>query len=117
LEDNNIKTDIEWTWRDFYEIMDKVSSKGIYAAPKYPEEYILLEMIKDSIDYFIDWDKKGAKFDSKEFRDILELLMVIYSGNYEFVYVVSHIQIFYFFQGLNMNMAVPSLSFHIIRNK
>jgi len=50
LEDNNIKTDIEWTWRDLYEIMNKVKSKGIYATSTCPQEENLLLMVKDALD-------------------------------------------------------------------
>ena len=83
LEDNKIEVDIEWTWRDLYEIMEKVKSKGIYAAPIYPEEYILSRLVKDGLDYYIDWEKKEARFDSKEFRETLKLLMAIKAGNLE----------------------------------
>ncbi|SHI74490.1 extracellular solute-binding protein [Lutispora thermophila] len=83
LEDNKIEVDIEWTWRDLYEIMEKVKSKGIYAAPIYPEEYILSRLVKDGLDYYIDWEKKEARFDFKEFRETLRLLKNIKSGNFE----------------------------------
>ena len=83
LEDKTITIGIEWTWRDFYEIMDKVKQKGIYAAPKYPEEEFILLLVKDGMDYYIDWESKEARFDSKEFLETLKLLMDIRSGNFE----------------------------------
>lgn len=83
LEDNNLKIDIEWTWRDLYEIMGKVKSKGIYAAPQYPDKYILYEMFRNSLNYFIDREKKEARFDAKEFRETLKLLKAISNGNFD----------------------------------
>ena len=85
LEKNNIDLDIDWTWRDFYNAINKANKKGekYYGIPKIieDEDYWFKDTIRDIFDHTIDWDKKETKFESKEFLDTIKLLKEIKNGN------------------------------------
>lgn len=84
LEKEGIKIDdTNWTWSDFFKIAQAVT-KDTNGDGK-PDQYALPKMAgtDEIFDYmfnsnkFIDYDKKTASFDSKEFVDLLELSKTI----------------------------------------
>ncbi len=85
LGKNNIELDIDWTWIDFYKAINKANEKGekCYGLLKImeDEDYWFQNTVRDILDYAIDWDKKEAKFESKEFLDTIKLLKEIKSCN------------------------------------
>ncbi|HCJ56516.1 MAG TPA: hypothetical protein DHV55_03385 [Clostridiaceae bacterium] len=77
LEEKGIEISDDWTWKDFYKAV--TTDKRCYAIPQFEhdENYGLEDLIKDDADYYIDWKKKIARFDSKEFLAALKLLKSI----------------------------------------
>ena len=77
VQDKGIEFNDNWTWLDLYNMVkeanEKQSPKG-YAIPKISEKYLFREVIYKDIDYYMERDKKLAKFDTKEFTDALKLL-------------------------------------------
>ncbi|MEA4963731.1 ABC transporter substrate-binding protein, partial [Lutispora sp.] len=77
LADKRIDVNLNWTWKDFYKAV--TTDKRCYAIPQFEhdENYGLEDLIKDDADYYIDWKKKIARFDPKEFLAALKLLKSI----------------------------------------
>jgi len=68
----------KWTWKEFLSIAQKITKDtngdgkpDQYALPKMPVEEIFGYIFADEYPNFIDYDKKTANFDSKEFIEIL----------------------------------------------
>ena len=77
--------DTQWDWTDFYDICKRVTKDengdGInekYAMPRVLELYLLNLMCGRDYSTFVDIEGKEARFDSEEFRDILELCRSFY---------------------------------------
>lgn len=82
LEENKINIDDKnWTWNDFIGYASKITKDkngdgkiDQYALPKMKGSEIMeFLLLNGNYNKFIDADKKQAKFDSKEFIDILNL--------------------------------------------
>jgi multiple sugar transport system substrate-binding protein len=77
--------DKKWDWTDFYDICKRVTKDengdGInekYAMPRISEDFLLSQMCGGDYSIFVDIKGKKARFDSKEFRDTLELCRAFY---------------------------------------
>ena len=77
--------DTQWDWTYFYDICKKVTKDengdGIfekYAMPKILENKLLDLLCGGDYSTFVDIEGKKARFDSEEFRDILELCRAFY---------------------------------------
>jgi multiple sugar transport system substrate-binding protein len=77
--------DTKWDWTDFYDICKRVTKDengdGIYekyAMPVVNEYYLLSAMCGGDYSTFADIKGKKARFDSEEFRDVLELWKAFY---------------------------------------
>ena len=77
--------DTQWDWTDFYDICKRVTKDengdGInekYAMPRISEDFLLSQMCGGDYSIFVDIKGKKARFDSKEFRDTLELCRAFY---------------------------------------
>ncbi|MGF7058756.1 extracellular solute-binding protein [Brassicibacter mesophilus] len=76
LNESGISLDDNMTWRDVYnisKILNKNSKEKIYVLPKIEDNKLFDQIIWQDIDYYMDWNKKEARFDSTEFADTLEL--------------------------------------------
>ncbi|MGF7058758.1 extracellular solute-binding protein [Brassicibacter mesophilus] len=80
LNEKGISLDDNMTWRDVYnlsESLNKNSKEKIHVLPKMQEELLFEQIIWQDIDYYLDKDKKEARFDGKEFINTLELFKTI----------------------------------------
>lgn len=78
LNEKGIEIPEDWTWRDFYHIAEKIrksfSDRECYMLPKLVNGWMpLYLMITQDIDYYIDREKKIARFDTQEFIDTLKM--------------------------------------------
>jgi multiple sugar transport system substrate-binding protein len=75
LDSKGISINSNWSWNDFAEIAKQVAG-GTGADKKYAlsnmnEGDLISSMVSTSYEKFVDENKKAAKFDSKEFIDLL----------------------------------------------
>lgn len=78
LNEKGIEIPENWTWKDFYDIAEKIressSDRECYMLPKLVNGWMpLYTMIIQDMDYYIDREKKIARFDTQEFMDILKM--------------------------------------------
>ncbi|MGF7058759.1 extracellular solute-binding protein [Brassicibacter mesophilus] len=76
LDEKGISLDDTMTWRDLYNLsrkLNKNSKEKIYVLPKVQEDILFEQIILQDVGYYLDKDKKEARFNSKEFIDTLEL--------------------------------------------
>ncbi len=80
LDEKGISLDDNLTWRNVYDLSEELnenSKEKIFVLPEIPDEILFDQIILQDIDYYMDWDKKEAKFDSREFIETLKLLKCI----------------------------------------
>ncbi len=84
LEEKGISLDDNINWKDVYALSKKLnenSKEQIYVLPKIHDEVLFEFIVLQDIDYYLDWNKKEAKFNSKEFIEALELIKSIREDN------------------------------------
>lgn len=80
LEEKGISLDDNLNWKDVYDLSKKLnenSKEQIYVLPKIHDNILFEFIVLQDIDYYLDWTKKEAKFNSKKFIETLELLKSI----------------------------------------
>jgi ABC-type glycerol-3-phosphate transport system substrate-binding protein len=80
LDEKGVKLDDNMTWRNLYNLSEKLSKNSkdkIYVLPRIQDEVLFENIIWQDIDYYIDWNNKKSRFNSKEFISTLELLKSI----------------------------------------
>lgn len=84
LDEKGINLDNNLNWKDVYALSKKLNENSleqIYVLPKI-DDWTLYELILlQDIDYYLNWNKKEAKFNSKEFIETLELMRSIKEDN------------------------------------
>lgn len=78
LNEKGIEIPEDWTWKDFYDIAEKIressSDRECYMLSKLVNAWMpLYMMITQDMDYYIDREKKIARFDTQEFIDTLKM--------------------------------------------
>ncbi len=78
LEEKGIEISDDWTWKDFYDIAQKInegpSDTEYFLFPQLINSWLPLNlMIFQDIDYYVDKDKKIARFNTPEFIDVLKM--------------------------------------------
>ena len=78
MNEKGIEIPEDWTWKDFYDIAEKIressSGRECYMLPKLVNAWVpLYTMIIQDMDYYIDREKKIARFDTQEFIDTLKM--------------------------------------------
>ncbi|SCG82889.1 multiple sugar transport system substrate-binding protein [Proteiniborus sp. DW1] len=84
LDEKGVTVGEDLIWKDIYDLSKRLnenSAEQIYVLPKI-DDYMLFDwIVLSDLDYYIDWDKKEARFNSEEFIETLELLKVIKEDN------------------------------------
>lgn len=84
LDEKGVTVGEDLIWKDIYALSKKLnenSTEQIYVLPKI-DDYMLFDwIVLSDLDYYIDWDKKEARFDSEEFIETLELFKAIKEDN------------------------------------
>lgn len=84
LEEKGITLDDNITWKDIYALSKKLnenSTEQVYVLPKIDDSMLMEFIILSDADYYMDFDKKETKFNSKEFIETLKLLKAIKEDN------------------------------------
>ncbi len=84
LQEKGISLDDNLNWKDVYALSKKLnenSKEQIYVLPKIDDWSLFEFIVIQDIDYYLDWDKKEAKFNTEEFIDTIELMKSIKEDN------------------------------------
>lgn len=84
LDEKGVTVGEDLTWKDIYALSKKLnenSTEQIYVLPKTDDYWLIRSIILSDLDYYIDWDKKEARFNSKEFIETLKLFKSIKEDN------------------------------------
>ncbi len=77
----------QWTWKDFSDLLDKADDnekdEKIYAFPQsyFYDRILFKNIILQDIDYYIDWDKREARANTKDFTELLDMFKQIMDKN------------------------------------
>lgn len=84
LEEKGITLDDNLTWKDVYALSKKLnenSTEQIYVLPKIDDWALFEFIVLQDMDYYLDWDKKEAKFNTEEFIETIKLMKSIKEDN------------------------------------
>lgn len=84
LDEKGISLDDNLTWKDVYALSKKLnenSKEQIYVLPKIDDWALFEFIILQDMDYYLDLDKKEAKFNTEEFIDAIKLMKSIKEDN------------------------------------
>ncbi|SDY97749.1 ABC-type glycerol-3-phosphate transport system, substrate-binding protein [Proteiniborus ethanoligenes] len=84
LDEKGVDVGEDLIWKDIYALSKKLnenSTEQIYVLPKIDDYMLFNWMVLSDLDYYIDWDKKEAKFNSEEFIEALKLFKAIKEDN------------------------------------
>jgi len=85
MEKKNINI-TQWTWKDFSQLLDMVGdgeNEKVYAFPQsyFSGRVLFKNILLQDIDYYVDWDKKEARFNTTDFTELLDMFKHIIEKN------------------------------------